>query len=180
MSMSSVKRGLGMGCLAMGALLGSVSSWAQSGPGGITYAPVESQGIPTLSEWGLLATALLLAVLAYRLLRGRLGGRPLASVVLAGALGLALAGGGLQLQSAQAQSEVEIALSLPGGGQAMIPDDGVWLVRNTSGVAQSIVALSAADGFNFESYEGSPRCEVAMVLAPGATCYINLVNNNLD
>ena len=174
MSMSSVKRGLGMGCLAMGALLGSVSSWAQSGPGGITYAPVESQGIPTLSEWGLLATALLLAVLAYRLLRGRLGGRPLASVVLAGALGLALAGGGLQLQSAEAQSESEIALSLPGGGLATITDEGEWLVRNTSGVAQSIVAMTAADGFAFQPPEGTPACAVGMVLTPGAICYLVL------
>ena len=60
-------------------------------PGAIVYAPLSSAApVPTLGEWSLTLMALLLAVVAYRVLRGRVNGRLMTPLLLTG--GLAAAG----------------------------------------------------------------------------------------
>ena len=166
------RTGLGLGLAAA-----SAAGYAQSSEGGvITYAPTTSTSVPTLSEWGMVAMALLLAVLAYRLLRDRLGGKPLASVVLAGALGLGLVSGVPGVRSAAAVVIVpSVSLSNSAGGTANVTQRGLNLVTNTSGVLQTITQMQASEGWVFESeFDNSPICQVGTVLSVGDSCYVNL------
>jgi hypothetical protein len=122
----------------------------------------------------MVAMALLLAVLAYRLLRDRLGGKPLASVVLAGALGLGLVSGVPGVRSAYAEAS-SVFLSNSAGGTANVTQRGLNLVTNTSGVLQTITQMQASEGWVFESeFDNSPICQVGTVLSVGDSCYVNL------
>ncbi|GAB2490805.1 hypothetical protein GCM10027082_47320 [Comamonas humi] len=67
--------------------------------------------VPALSKWGVAALALLLAMAVYGVLRIPLGGKPLASLVLAGALGWGVVAGVPALRSAMAAVALPVALT---------------------------------------------------------------------
>ena len=148
--------------------------------GSITYAPLNASAataVPTLSEWGLVALVLLLVVVAYRVLRNQLGGKPLASVVLAGFLGLGMASGLSTLRPALAAVEVPISLTeAPGGLAGFVFTDrsgALITVTNNSGVPQKITGREVDGSYTFDDGDSNtPQCTVGLVLPTTAVCYL--------
>ena len=122
----------------------------------------------------MVAMALLLTVLAYRLLRNQFGGKPLASVVLAGALGLGMVSGVSGLRSANADGTPQVALGNAAGGTANVSYTGESEVINTSGVPQVINSILPVGSYIFVEPESAPQCTEGMVLTPGSNCFVYL------
>ena len=171
---------------ALPAWLGGASSaWAGGPIGTIDYAPLGAGGVatvPTLGEWALALMVLLLGVLAYRALRGRVNGRLMAQMLLGGGLlagGLAGEGWLRPVEAGTAPPpppEVQVVeLTQAGGGSASVTQTGIWEVRNTSGVAQRITGLNTDGGGAWESpLPLSPECTVGLVLPAAGSCFISL------
>ena len=157
--------GLGLGLWTQVFAFASVGS-----AGNVTYEPVQPEAIPTLSQWALVALSTLMAAWAYRALRAKAGGRPLASMLLLGALSLAVASGqvGLPVQA------VSLQFSLAAGGVLTVGPPGESDITNTSGIAQRITAVTDAS-FTGVLPVGTPRCVVGLVVAPGAVCYVRYI-----
>lgn len=165
------KLALGTGLLLIGS-----ASWAGMGTAGgaIDYVPLASSvaAVPTLGEWMLVLVALLISVVAFRGLRGRVNGRLLSNMVLAGgALAATLAGHGL-IQEVKADMAIdEQNMYSPSGGTVT----GTYWTRltNTSGVPLKIKAIRP----NVESRvvsppPESPECTVNSIVSPGEKCDI--------
>ena len=166
--------------VGLAAMAGMPSAWAGFANGAvIVYAPAAASGavgtasIPTLSEWGMIATAVLVAVMAYRSLRGRLGGKTVASVLLAGVITMAGSQQPGLIRTARAVP-VQTELSNPAGGMADVQflTGADVPVVNTSGVAQRIVSVTPQPPYPITQPAGSPRCVANLQLAPNATCYV--------
>lgn len=160
------------------AVLGVTSpAWAGF-PATLTYAPAATTttSTPTLGAWMLLLLALLLAVVAYRVLRSRVSGRQMGLLALAGSLVAGGAASGDLIRVAQAVIP-SVSMSSPTGGTANL-GLGIQQVNNTSGVAQQITALTiVTNGDTFGNPGGSyvPQCVVGIVVAAGNSCYVDLI-----
>ncbi len=156
---------------AMVLLLGS-SAWAGTAPGGsVDYGPLPgATSVPTLGEWTLVLLALLLAVVAYRALRGRVNGRLLSNLILAG--GAATVVGHGAIQEAEALVLNEVNMSAPGGGT--VSGTYVMQLTNTSGVPLQIKAIRPNEGVSIVAppEENLPECTVNAVIAPSAKCSV--------
>lgn len=132
----------------------------------IVYAPVQSVGVPTLSEWGLLALAALLLAAAIVSLRRKSGTRALAPALLAGALSLGGFVGNRLVDSAHAIPPN--GLSNPAGGTLTLGGTGSeQQVLNTSGVPQVIVSVVP------ESCSSTtPTCAAGRIVPAGESCYV--------
>lgn len=168
----------GKSLLATALLIAGSASWAGTPiPGGeIDYAPLVNSvaAVPTLGEWMLVLMALLLAVVAYRGLRGRVNGRLLSNLTLVGgALAAAAAGHGL-IQEAKAIAADLENMSSPSGGTVAVSD---WTqLTNTSGVPLKITAIRPnQDSVVSSPPPVSPECTVNLVVSPGSTCNIHFV-----
>ena len=144
-----------------------------------TYAPATTTAVPTMSEWGLVAMVLLLAVVAYRALRNHMGGKPLASLVLAGALGLGMASGMPMLRPAVAiVAPTQISLTTAAGGfagfNAIGPTYLYLEVVNNSGVPQRITGMEVEAPYSFVDSGNTPQCVVGLSLSVGGKCYISV------
>ncbi len=152
--------------------------------GSITYAPAVvpagASPVPTLSAWGLVAMVLLLSVVLYRVLRTHLGGKPLASVVLAGALGLGAASGIPALKPAFA-AMAPIAVSLDNSAGASTQFSVLWsgavqslqIVNGTS-VAQKINTMTLDTRLEFVNDGVTPQCAQGLVLPAGKQCSVGV------
>ena len=147
----------------------------------ITYAPDgTTTAVPTLSEWGLLAMVLLLAVVAYRVLRAQMGAKPLASVVLAGALGLGLASGVPLVRPALAVEypTLSVPLTEAAGGFAGFAAASTYYlgleVVNNSGVPQRITGMEVDLPYVFSDSGLTPQCTVGLRLSIGGKCYVGV------
>lgn len=160
---------LGAGLAGIAALCVQFDAFAGT-PTVITYGtPTAAGSVPTLSPWGAFALALLIGVVGYRVLREKLGGRPLAAIFLAAALAGSAFFGGLEMEKAMAVVP-SINLSNPAGGtySNSILTCGVAetaTVTNTSGVPLQIQSLS---GYG-SPFTGS-TCAQGSVLSNGGTC----------
>jgi hypothetical protein len=154
-------------------LLGfQAEAFAQSVPGGtITYEGLSAALVPTLSEWGIAGLAVLIAVVGYRYGRTRLGGKPLASVLIAGALGLCaiLAGKGISPAAA-----ISFGFTNPAGGTVQICSSSETLVPNSTSIPVRIVSVTAFPGSSIES----GTCVPGLVVAPGGTCSILFIGSS--
>ncbi len=157
----------------------------------VTYAPGTSTSIPTLSEWGMIGLGLLLAVVAVYTLRGKTGGKPLASVILA----FVLAFGGLSGNNliGEAQAAGVISADCPVDGQLCYMTNAAGgtvttrtinrdiRITNSTGLAQTITGISTLSQWDVigtpQSPSSVPHCTVTTTLQPGASCYI--FNNGL-
>jgi len=171
-----LRRGLAAaGALATWGLAPSV--WAGTPTGIIDYGPLSAaSSVPTLGEWSLLLLALLVAVVAYRALRGRVNGRLLTHLLLGGGL---LAGGligGHWVQSVQAKGVATLSMDQAGGGTVEVTDTNVAVpVMNTSGVAQKITGMRlTSESLSWGNPDETPRCDIGVVVQAGATCYVML------
>lgn len=159
------------------AVLGMSSpAWAGFS-GTLTYAPAATTttSTPTLGAWMLLLLALLLAVVAYRVLRSRINGRQMGLFALAGSLVAGGAASGDLMRMAQAAIP-QVFMSSATGGTANL-GLGIQQVTNTSGVPQQVTALTiTVNGDSFVNPGGSfvPQCVVGIVVAPGGSCYLDL------
>lgn len=146
--------------------------------GSVEYAPLpaEVQNVPTLSEWMLLATGLLLAVVAWRVLRVRgASGRLMAHLVLIGGVAASGLAGHDLIQRAQAAGpdpNYEVNMDQPGGGTV---EGWVWTrLTNTSGVPQQIKKVIPKPDYEIVSPPPeSPECTVGRVVAPNAQCNVH-------
>lgn len=175
--MTNLRRGRGLLIL----LTGMAASVAHAGSvlGAVDYGPLpaEVQSVPTLSEWMLLATGLLLAVVAWRVLRVRgASGRLMAHLVLIGGVAASGLAGHDLIQRAEAAplSAVDLVMDKPGGGTVVT---WYWWTRfnNTSGVPQQIKAVRLFDDAWFKIVSPPPElpeCKVGLVVAPGAKCSV--------
>ncbi|MGH8090632.1 MAG: midcut-by-XrtH protein [Rudaea sp.] len=146
--------------------------------GTLAYAPAATTttSTPTLGAWMLLLLALLLAVVAYRVLRSRISGRQMGLFALAGSLIAGGAASGDLIRAAQAVIPA-VYMSSATGGTANL-GVGIQQVTNTSGVPQQITALTVTtNGDTFVNPGGSyvPQCVVGIVVAPNGSCYVDLV-----
>ncbi|WP_234384361.1 midcut-by-XrtH protein [Paracidovorax avenae] len=162
---------------AMAAACGflAISQAAFAAPGiAVTYAPVtqSAASIPTLSQWGLALLSLALVVVMYRTLRKAANGRPIAGLMLAGALALAMgsAGDWISLSFAGADGA---ALSNKAGGTILVSD--LTIVGNTSGVTQQIIKIEVPSGFTAGAVpNGLPAaCAVGTTLAANESCTVS-------
>jgi len=126
-------------------LAGTFTQLAFAGVGGgvvITYAPAGTSSVPTMSEWTLLALAAMVALVAYRFLRQRLHGQPLAAVFLTVVVGtLAFLGGHFGNQ-ALALPPTDLSMSLSGGGTVTLTCQNSGNVVNNTGVPLKIVSVT--------------------------------------
>ena len=158
-------------------LLGNVSTaWAGvSFAGAVDYAPLAAASAPALGGQMLMLLALLFAVVAYRTLRGRVGGRLLGHLLLGTGIVAGAAAGGDLIRSANAVIPSG-SMNMAAGGTVNV-GLGLTQLTNTSGVPQQVKALRAlapnASWINpGPSY--TPQCTVGMVVAAGGTCYVDL------
>ena len=158
------------------------AAWAQAAPvGAVAYAPLAgAQAVPTLSQWGMAALALVLAALASRLLRGQGGVLRLAALgLLAGAALLASPWSGQAL----ARPADDVLLDNPAGGTAPLPDHPDferpfadymhgYTVRNTTGRPQRIKAVTVTAAHRIMNSHDDTQCTVGQILAPAASCSV--------
>lgn len=158
--------GLAMVCAASAARAG-----VEVPPGGsIDYAPLASS-VPTLGAWTLLMLALLVAAVAYRVLRGRVNGRLLSNLFVVGGVAAAGVAGHDLVQRAEAISADPVNLSSSSGGSV---SGNRWVqATNTSGVPQQIKAIRPnADWVLVIEAPEEPQCQVGTVVQPGAKCNV--------
>ena len=142
-------------------------------PGAIVYAPLSSAApVPTLGEWSLTLMALLLAVVAYRVLRGRVNGRLMTPLLLTG--GLAAAGlAGHDLVGLAQAVVPQVQFSQAAGGSVGV-GVGETQIINTSGVPQQVTSMSTQPGYSFVTPPGSPQCQVGTPVAPSGISYVEI------
>ncbi len=160
---------------AAGGLLAlSQKAFAQAQGIAVTYAPITQSAtpVPTLSQWGLALLSLALAVVVYRTLRKAGNGRPIAGLMLAGALALAMGSSGSWISPSFAGAD-GAGLSNKAGGTILVSD--LTIVGNTSGVTQQIIKIEVPSGFTARAVPaGLPAaCAVGTTLASNASCTIS-------
>lgn len=153
----------------------TLSQTAFAAPGiAVTYAPViqSAAPIPTLSQWGLALLSLALVVVMYRTLRKAGNGRPIAGLMLAGALALAMGSSGSWISPSFAGAD-GAELSNKAGGMVLVSD--LTIVGNTSGVTQQIIKIEVPNGFTARAVpNGLPAaCAVGTTLAANASCTVS-------
>jgi hypothetical protein len=159
------------------AVLGMTSpAWAGFS-GTLAYAPAATTttSTPMLGTWMLLLLALLLAVVAHRVLRSRISGRQMGLFALAGSLVAGGAASGDLIRAAQAVLP-SLSMTSATGGTIQL-GTGIQQITNATAVPQQVTALTATVmGYAFVNPGGSyvPQCVVGIVVAPGASCYIDL------
>ena len=178
-----------IGLVAAGLALAAVQivALAQSSGGiEIGYAPGSAVPIPTLSQWAMLGLTLLVAVAAVYTLRHKVGGKPLASIIL----GLALALGGVQGNNLVGQAKAIVLtpdcpvvgteclmINAAGGTVNVFALYSDVKVTNVSGVAQTIISITAIMPWDvIGTPEATPQCVVGLTLPPGASCYVHNVS----
>jgi hypothetical protein len=160
------------------AVLGMTSpAWAGFS-GTLAYAPAATTttSTPMLGTWMLLLLALLLAVVAYRVLRSRISGRQMGLFALAGSLVAGGAASGDLIRVAQAVLP-SLSMTSATGGTIQL-GQGIQQIINATAVPQQVTTLTVTvTGGAFTSPGGSytPQCVVGTMVAPGGSCYVNLV-----
>ncbi len=155
-------------------LLGLVASstYAGSAPGGVVgYAP-GSVAVPTLSEWTLIGLGLLLAVLAYRVLRARGHGRLLANLLVMGGAAAVGVGGHSLVGNANAVAYQVDMTSATGGALQVTWTNVTYTVSNATAVTQTITSISAVGGAFESDPMTTPRCTVGLQVSASSVCYV--------
>ena len=133
------------------------------GGGTIVYGP-PAESIPALSDAMLVVLGMLLAVVAFRVLRNYPGGRPLASIVALSIAGLSGISGTNVIQEAYAF--IGYSMTDPNGGSIYINYFGGEVpVDNTTGRAQQIKSITSDTSCAVVAPASSPAC------APGGGAF---------
>ncbi len=138
----------------------------------ITYGPVDVASVPTLSEWGMIITAVLLAGAAVYAMRKNAGSKTVMSIVFLSALTSGTTLGHKYISEASAApGGMTVAtgstLSIPLSGT---PTSDFPVYNDTSpGVPLKIISVQPA-----EAVQGaqSPACTPGSIVAAGSFCYV--------
>lgn len=179
-------------CAALGSLSFAFAASAGTPPATIAYGP-GSTAVPTMSGTMLIALAVLLALVAIRLLKDRRHFGSNAVIAIAAITALGSGAGGIKLISDADAISTTLDMSSVDGGVITIPAPGFWLVSNSTDVPQTINAIQyredcgpgmiifgapTADDLNGALPENT--CATSTTLAPGATetCSLEVVCEN--
>ncbi len=149
------------------------AAWAGMGVGGtVVYAPLSNgvTAVPTLGEWMLVLMTLLVAVIAFRGLRGRVNGRLLSNLTLiGGTLAAAAASHGL-IQEARAVDYDQVEMVAAGKTELLFDKTKL---NNETNVPLRIISIQPNDWSIVSlSPQYSPQCAEGQTVAPGAFCHI--------
>jgi len=124
----------------------SFASLASAGSAAtITYGP-GATSVPTMGGTMLIALAVLLALVAFRLLKDRAHSGSSMVIAIAAVTALASGAGGVKLiADAHANSNV-LEMDSESGGVISIPEPGSWVISNPTDVDQSINKIDYAPG----------------------------------
>ena len=146
----------------------------------ITYGP-GATSVPTMGGTMLIALAVLLALVAFRLLKDRPRAGSNMVIVIAAATALATGAGGIKLISEAQALTAPLDMSDSKGGVINVPGPGFWTIINSTDVPQQITNIQydpgCSDGRLFleprvnvlNGAEPVTACAVSTVLAPGET-----------
>ena len=164
--------------IAVAGLIAAQAVPAMAAGGTITYSVASS--IPTLSDWGLIIMAAIMAVVAYRELRKSKRGQPLASLAALGILGLAAFVNNGSSWDARADLVLgTVSISDANATQVVMSVNNIYEVTNTSGVTVQITGVIPSSSstvgdipseVQYDAYR--PICTVGSSLAAGAKCYV--------
>lgn len=185
--MKQVMLGARGSVVAVVGLLVAQGAAAQS-MGSVAYAPLAASNVPTVSEWGLICLAGLLALAAYHAMRTQ-GSRALkvwtTGLLVCGALSASL----WNHPAIATPAPVEIAFDQATGGVANIPHSTdlffgdlfhIYTAQNLTDRAQRVTGVSVISGLVVLPPTGfTPECTVGLVLQPNEVCYIKVYNDNL-
>lgn len=167
---------------AFGLLLCGPAAWAGMGSvgGAIDYVPLTANvaAVPSLSEWMLVLMGLLLAVVAFRALRGRVNGRLLSNLTLVGGSMVAAAAGHGLIQEVRATPTIDVNMSSASGGTV---ETTGYLIRltNTSGVPLKIKAIRPNESSRIVSPTTEPECTENLTVLPGNKCNVQFAANEV-
>lgn len=145
------------------ALLGFQTA-AHAGMGSFTivYAPIPAS-VPTLSEWGMVALIFLMAVISYRSLREKMGGKSLASIFLTGMLLLGAVSGDKLITQAYAA----LGFSNPQGG-TLSNISSPSTITNITTVPLKLISVTPF----MCTIAPAATCRTGSVVPPQASCTI--------
>ena len=177
MMRKSVRIGLaGAGGLVLWGM--ASGAWAGNAGGTIDYGPLPTAAsVPTLGEWSLVLMALLVMVVAYRAVRGRVNGRLLTHLLLGGGLAAGGLASGNWVQSVQAMVQTDFPMTVASGGTVTVTTyNELVTVTNTSAVPLKITRMqTSTESMTWVDPDGeTPRCEVGTIVQAGAKCYVKL------
>jgi len=149
--------------------MGSFASLAAAGmPGAIiTYGPAGTS-VPTISGPMLIALAVLLMLVAFRLLKDRPASGTNLVIVLTALSALAIGSGGIKLVAdAEAVDVFELKMTKEGGGTLNV-EPGEWQVSNSTAVPQQIKNIEFSEGCKQAVLAGfeADSCSPGSTLAP--------------
>lgn len=163
--MNMIKR---MKKAAMLATLGLGPAVAMAQAVTVTYGP-DLTAVPTLTEWGMIGTAVLLAVAAVVAIRKKTGSKTVISLVLAAAALVGAAQGHVTLLDAAAGAAPAMT-SPPGGTVLGINEgDGLIPIENQTAVPQKILSVSP----DVVRDRGTTTCKPGVIVAPGQFCNVD-------
>ena len=185
--MKQVMVGVRCSVVAMVGLLVAQGAAAQS-MGSVSYAPLAASNVPTLSEWGLVCLAGVLALAAYCAMRTQ-GSRALkvwtTGLLVCGALSASL----WNRPAVAIPPPVEISFDQSAGGVANIPHSTdlffgdffhIYIAKYLTDRAQRVTGVSVIAGLTVLPPTGfTPECTVGLVLQPNEVCYIKVYNDSL-
>lgn len=151
-------------------------AWAQ---GTITYGPDANLAVPALSGWLLVVLGLLFGVIAFRVMRSRNMGTPLAVLVALAVTGAGVTTGTRLIADSEAAA-MYIALDVPSGSTRPL-EEGDRIYQNDTNVPQRIIDINLDPGCSTSasSYNpGIPNCKEGRLLgqqgSPTDTCALNV------
>lgn len=135
----------------------------------VTYGPVDVASVPTLSEWGMIIMAVVLAGVAVYAMRKNANSKTVMSFALAATV--ALGGGAYSIKDALAIQIQPLSMTLQSGGTILATNGSVPtpVVNNTS-VHQKILSISPPNAV--DSIGGSGCVPGTTVLAPAVSCTV--------
>ena len=132
------------------------------------YGPVGVAGVPTLSEWAMIAMALVVGVAAVIALRKQASSKAVMSLTIGAAALLTAALGGTV--GPQAWAIIAPQMTNPAGGSTQVPFGiGVVPVQNTTQVPLRIINVTPTDVLS----SPATTCDPGVVVAPGASCDVD-------
>lgn len=134
----------------------------------VTYGPAGVASVPTLSEWGMIIMAIMLAGAAVYAMRKNANSKSIMSIGLA-ALAMAGAAGGNNILN-EAWSISASEMTAPTGGSISVPvTGGVVPVTNATQVPLKIISVTP----NSVQNAAQTTCMPGVIVTPGGTCNVD-------
>lgn len=132
----------------------------------VTHSP-DLAAVPTLSQWAMIVTAVLLALVTVVATRKRVGSKTIAVAAL---VSLGALGGFNGVRQAMANGYTTYSMTSASGGQVSVPSTLIFAyVLNGTSQPQRIISITPQYGPP-EAIDDKPACVPGLVLAPNAAC----------